>query len=115
MNQLIPDGSIQYEHREHSWFSEAAYDITAERRRQIEKNGYDYAHDDEHINNELVDAALAFAYSEKDFWPWGSESWKAVIDHNHNKREMLVRAAALLMAEIERIDREKLYITHNDE
>lgn len=108
MNQLKPDGKEQYEQRDHSWFSNAAYDITAERRRQIEKNGYDYLHDDEHINNELVDAALAFAYNEKDFWPWGDNSWKEVVEHNHSKRDMLVRAAALLMAEIERIDRHEM-------
>lgn len=108
MNQLKPDGKKQYEQRDHSWFSNAAFDITAERHRQIEKNGYDYFHDDEHTNNELVDAALAFAYSEQDFWPWGLESWKKVLAHNHSKRDMLVRAAALLMAEIERIDRQAL-------
>ena len=93
--------------------SQAALDIAAERRRQVDEEGFDPAHDDEHDNGELADAAACYAlgvYSDHPsagvpgdippYWPW-DETWWAPKDRRRN----LVRAAALLMAEIERLDR----------
>ncbi|GEM_PF-741891 len=101
---------------EHSWFSKAALDVTAERRRQIEAEGWGNVHDDSHTNFELTKAAISYAQaaaiSEKDRtrefanknvpsrWPWSKVWWKP-----KDRRTDLVRAAALLIAEIERLDR----------
>jgi hypothetical protein len=85
-------------------------DIAAERRRQIEEEGWDAAHDDEHVDNSLARAAACYAMSGTrvlgtesallNIWPWASNWWKP-----KDRRRDLVRAAALLVAEIERIDR----------
>lgn len=85
--------------------TKAIEDVISERKRQIENNGYDHTHDDLHVNEQLITAAFAFAYGESELWPWDLESWNKVVAHNHSKREMLVKSAALLIAEIERIDR----------
>lgn len=88
----------------------AARDVLAERRRQIEKEGWTPEHDDEHANGELARAAACYAnpilVSEAvrdggwGFWPWDWRSWKP-----RDARSNLVRACALILAEIERIDR----------
>ncbi len=101
---------------EHSWFSQAALDVTAERRRQIEAEGWGNVHDDGHTNFELSKAAVAYAQraamvhdvrileEERNhvpsIWPWTRAWWKP-----KDRRSDLVRAAALLIAEIERLDR----------
>lgn len=101
---------------EHSWFSKAALDVTAERRRQIEAEGWGNVHDDGHTNFELTKAAVAYAQraamtydvrileEERNhvpsIWPWTRAWWKP-----KDRRADLVRAAALLIAEIERLDR----------
>ena len=99
---------------EHAWFSQAALDVTAERRRQIEVEGWGSVHDDGHTNFELAKAAVAYAQraamsddvraSEEKYvpsiWPWTRTWWKP-----KDRRADLVRAAALLIAEIERMDR----------
>lgn len=77
------------------------------RRRQIEK-GFDPTHDDEtHTNGGLVRAAICYAAegSEKAdcrSWlaPWGGDDFTT-----GERRADLIRAAALLVAEAERIDR----------
>ncbi|UYZ06183.1 hypothetical protein CFBP5507_07895 [Agrobacterium salinitolerans] len=100
----------------HSWFSQAALDVTAERRRQIELEGYGNRHDDAHTGFEIAKAAVAYAqraamsedvrsFKEKrdqvpSLWPWARAWWKP-----KDRRSDLVRAAALLIAEIERLDR----------
>lgn len=111
---------------DHVWFSQAALDVTAERRRQIEREGWTPEHDDEHQQGSMALAAACYAahtgtdcliesrvnLSTKNadlfaaqefvrrFWPWGREWWKP-----KDRRQNLVRAAALLLAEIERLDR----------
>lgn len=90
-------------------------DITAERERQINVEGFSEDHDDEHDNFQLSLAAMcylafiAFGPLWKDmgnflqhFWPWDLKWWKPVYD---NKRTNLVKAGALIVAEIDRIDR----------
>lgn len=56
-------------------------DVVSERRRQIYEEGWSPEHDDEHTDGSLADAA----------------AW--------DRRRDLVRAAALIVAEIERLDR----------
>lgn len=74
-------------------------EIAAERRRQIE-DGRDAVHDDELTGGELASAAAAYAVNDFALWPWASEWWKP-----KDRRRNYVRAAALLIAEIERMDR----------
>lgn len=88
----------------------AARDVMAERRRQVEKEGYSPAHDDEHSFGDLARAAAAYAVQSPlarelecpppSWWPWDREDWKPT-----SRRCMLVKAGALILAELERIDR----------
>ena len=90
------------------WSSQALFDIACERRRQVEVKGMTLEHDDEHVRHEIAHAAACYAYPELTAvqglktWPWEPESF-VVRDHRAN----CVRAAALLLAEIERLDREE--------
>ena len=89
----------------------------AERQRQIE-HGFDIAHDAEHNpTGELARAAACYCisnargllYSNRSLvWPWMWPWWKP-----RNRRHDMIRAAALIVAEIERIDRGKpAAVTH---
>ena len=90
--------------------------IVAERYRQIKVKGWSPSHDDTHSSGELCRAAMAYAnvtrlkllgandeYTllQSDFWPWDKESWKPTIDPIRN----LVKAGALIAAEIDRLQR----------
>ncbi len=94
-------------------------DVKRARQRQVVVHGFSRLHDDEHINGELADAAACYCVSAQeqltkvptepfqsltlaDFWPWEPQHWKP-----KSPRRDLGRAAALIVAEIERIDREK--------
>lgn len=87
---------------------DAARDVLAERQRQITAEGWTPEHDDEHCSGELALAAGCYAISGGNYgkgivppiWPWGNDSWKPTYG-----RRDLVRAGALIIAEIERIDR----------
>lgn len=89
--------------------SEAARDVLAERRRQKISEGFSSARDDSYTNNELAHAAATYAYpalhSIKGLkvWPWG-DMWFKVRDHRRN----MIKAGALILAEIERLDRAAL-------
>ena len=91
-------------------------EILLERIRQIEVN-YRLPHnDDSHINGQMAGAAACYLLHDlrighdslkhraaalmKDLWPWSKFYWKPK-DHRRN----LIRAAALIVAEIERLDR----------
>ena len=82
--------------------------IIAERESQIVK-GYDAAHDDAHKEGELAEAAgiVAADLEVTDMEPHGPRQWAAYIfdKHEHDRRRQLVIAAAMLVAEIERMDR----------
>lgn len=87
----------------------AAADVLAERQRQVTTEGWAPAHDDEYEHGELADAAGCYALSSELFdcagepprpWPWPDEWWKPT-----SRRRDLVKAGALILAEIERIDR----------
>lgn len=87
----------------------ALEDIAAERKRQIEVEGWTPDHDDKHDDESLIQAAAAYCLmaaelpqSATDVWPygWGSKWLKST-----EPRRDLVKAAALIVAEIERLDR----------
>src|SRR5207302_1652935 len=78
----------------------AIEDIAAERKRQIEVEGWDSQHDDNHDNGELAKAAACYAVGDPMEWPWSLQWWKP-----RDRRRDLVRAGALIVAELERLDR----------
>lgn len=79
-------------------------EIAAERRRQVEALGYTPERDDGYVKQEMARAGAALAIAERHpqgrLWPWGFDSFKP-----RTHRENLIRAAALLVAEVERLDR----------
>jgi hypothetical protein len=82
--------------------------IADERKRQIEVEGWTPEHDDEHINGELAHAAACYAYPNRikrlDHvgWPedWSLDWYKPTPE---NRIKELVKAGALIAAEIDRI------------
>ncbi len=90
----------------------AVRDVLAERQRQVDVEGWTEGHDDsEHGDGTaLAQAAACYAVADPPWpdrlpiapaeWPWSVQWWKPK-DRRHN----LVRAAALILAEIERMDR----------
>lgn len=106
-------------------------EIAAERRRQVTSEGWTIEHDDEHTDGSMAMAAAVYAHpnmpaTEKrtdlvergrsagesimyplvsavpSLWP---RAWTAYWYKPKNRRRDLVRAAALIVAEIERLDR----------
>jgi hypothetical protein len=94
--------------------SQAATDVLAERGRQIAEEGWTADHDDEHSNGSIAVAAACYATAEHmreiygsdidihGWWPWAAQWWKP---SPANPRRELVKAGALILAEIERLDR----------
>lgn len=89
--------------------SKAIEDVIAERARQIEQEGWTPEHDDQHVPGSLSHAGACYALYGENFdavgeppphWQWGRQWWKPA-----GMRRNLVRAAALIIAEIERLDR----------
>lgn len=96
--------------------SNAINDVILERRHQVEDLRYNTAHDDQHDQKEIARAAGGYVHHyiyrtgvpgsvyQADpmppTWPWDEIYWNP-----QTPREDLVRAAALIIAEIERIDR----------
>ena len=91
----------------------AAISVLSERQRQIEAEGWTPEHDDKHDKGQLAEAASCYAdasvyaglYGEappnpSDDWPWDWDCWKPT-----DRRRMLVKAGALILAEIERLSR----------
>lgn len=91
--------------------------IAVERERQISKEGYSHAHDDAHDKGELADAAEAYLGDVRHIrnghnivvafrpalFPWSRREWKPSDDPIKN----LVKAGALIAAEIDRLERLK--------
>lgn len=92
------------------------HEVAAERLRQVEAEGYTERHDDGHPG-ELAQAAgcyarhaglhikdgstdTTFGLPSLSGWPWEMGAWKP-----KDARRDLIRAAALIVAEIERLDR----------
>lgn len=93
--------------------------IAAERQRQISEEGWTAEHDDVHIRGEIADAAACYAATTRvfkseqfagrayapytaysDLWPWEGIWWKP-----KDRIRDLVRAGALIAAEIDRLQR----------
>lgn len=100
-------------------------EIADERRRQVQVEGWTTEHDDEHAGGEMAVAAACYALPDErrgmsggywagggrdpddyfipacpSLWPWHGSWWKP-----KDRRRDLIRAAALIVAEIERLDR----------
>lgn len=106
--------------------SQAMKDVMAERDRQSSAEGWTPEHDDGHKGGELTRAAVSYCGNAgaamqlardkivpleslnyaalvgkpPSYWPWSREWWKP-----KDPRRDLVRAAALIIAEIDRLDR----------
>lgn len=90
--------------------SAAVIDVLAERIRQVEAEGWTAEHDDAHDKGEMATVAACYALHAGGFsaeavmeiWPkpWGRLWWKP-----NTPRRDLVKAGALILAEIERLDR----------
>ncbi|MBY0559930.1 hypothetical protein [Hyphomicrobium sp.] len=93
--------------------------ICDERARQKTVEGWTPEHDDTHADGEMLDAAMCYFLRGTDrepslradgcpiCWPWDPMWWKP-----KNKRRDLVRAGALMQAEIERLQRKGLHVGH---
>ena len=82
--------------------------IAAERERQITREGFSTEHDDHHGEDEIACAAesyllayLGYEHAPKGQWPWHREDFKPSEDPIRN----LVKAGALIAAEIDRLNR----------
>lgn len=82
-------------------------DIRAERERQVLVEGWTPEHDDEHNSGEMAIAAACYAdftgNTARRMWPWSEQWWKPI-----DRRRDLVKAGALIVAELERLDRAML-------
>lgn len=103
--------------------------IAVERKHQIEKHGWSPDHDDTHDDGDLAWAAICYAAPGPVFkrnvyangvtfcdpWPWHEGDDRRPADGSvilnpdayspKVRRKLLVKAAALIVAEIERLDR----------
>lgn len=102
-------------------------EVGVERRRQVAREGWSTAHDDDHGDRSLASAAASYAWiaslddlGRREALGWLGVAQRGVVSViNHlwpnawdvawfkprDRRRDLVRAAALCVAEIERIDR----------
>lgn len=91
-------------------------DIRAERQRQMTEEGFTAHHDDQYDGGELAAAGACYALSAAHAsyshdgdvlreppaaWPWDASWWKPT-----NARRDLVKAGALIVAELGKIDRQ---------
>ncbi len=80
--------------------------IAAERARQVSVEGWAYSHDDQHVSGEMARAAACYALQHTRVsgrairWPWNRQWWKP-----KGPIRDLVRAGALIAAEIDRLQR----------
>jgi hypothetical protein len=82
-------------------------EVAAERVRQITEKGYDSAHDDRHVRGQIASAAGDFALLGQQPVAHSWATKKALLP----RRLQLVIAAALCMAEAERLERAWLSVT----
>ncbi|HIE1896022.1 TPA: hypothetical protein ACXJVL_004560 [Pseudomonas aeruginosa] len=92
---------------------QAWLDVQAERKRQVEVEGWTSEHDDAHSYGQMARAAACYALAGSSApndgtaallvslaWPWDEQWWKP-----STARRDMVKACALGLAEIERLDR----------
>jgi hypothetical protein len=110
--------------------SSAERDVLNERRRQIKEEGFTHRGDDQYDPGTLASAATCYGMYAADMlhplsqgdgyaalegapplnWPWRAEWWKP-----KTSRDAMVKAAALLIAEIEKFDRSNPGTARNDD
>lgn len=119
VRRMVADYRQRIAELESRTVSDSAADLLAERQRQVTAEGWSSKHDDQYKNTELAFAASCYAFHaaaaswdlEDDGipydshpvpkqWPWDPSWWKPT-----DARRDLVKAGALILAEIERIDR----------
>ena len=99
--------------------------IQNERIRQVSEEGYSGIHDDAHTQGELAAAAISYAMTAVDemlpklpagvklppppTWPFAKKDWKPA-----DKLRNLVKAGALIAAEIDRLHRSPISIEDLD-
>lgn len=91
-----------------SALSRAAQDVLAERKRQIDVEGWTAEHDDQHCQGELAELAAHYAIEGSGISGWlesGGAEVRDWFNPKREKRQNLVVAGALILAEIERLDR----------
>lgn len=91
--------------------------MSNERQRQIEEELYTVEHDDVHNHGDLADAAACYAATPQwifkgskptsykkliPLWPWDEQWYKK---HKHERKRQLIIAGALIIAELERLER----------
>lgn len=112
--ELIAKAALYHDHRPR--MPQATIDVLMERSRQIHREGWTEANDDEHTDGSLAKAAAAYSVvaipvaanwptadiqpTARRLWPWAF-TWFKPTDARRN----LVKAGALILAEIERLDR----------
>lgn len=85
--------------------------VAKERTRQIVEKGYTAEHDDEHTDGSIADAGACYAATEMIYQRVDIEYFREVykwdLDYftksQHDRKEQLVIAASLIMAEYDRI------------
>lgn len=126
LTDLIKDTRASLESQHPTW-SIAIRDLIAERRRQVREEGYHLERDDQYTSGQLAEAASVYAFwaapsgytpdAHLDYlntklppcWPFGPEQWKPA-----NQRLMLIKAGALILAELDRLDRRTARVVRND-
>lgn len=97
-------------------YNKSIEDVIKERNKQIVDKNFTSQHDDAMVNHQLTDAAICYAADyfmrnkkicdDNNFvdsiWPWEKYNFKPSV---YSRREDLVKAAALIIAEIDRLDR----------
>lgn len=90
--------------------------IAEERLRQVVEEKWSYGHDDGHDEDQMATAAACYVLPFRrrmmpvkpglnlfcQLWPWDNEWWKPTPD---NRVRELVKAGALIAAEIDRLQR----------
>jgi hypothetical protein len=103
--------------------SPALQAVLAERIEQIERHGHDAHHDDMHDGAEIAAAAAAYLVAYRgeaddipahlvmtkslELWPWAPETFRP-----SGEVEMLAKAGALILAELDRVIRAQALLEH---
>lgn len=77
--------------------------IADERAEQVKKHGYTPDHDRQHDGGQLLKAAMYAITSDKNFMQDGFERFESRVDEDRHEIVNLVRAGALVVAEIDRL------------
>lgn len=104
MNLGVKIGDNLYRQAQPVQESSAIADVIAERQRQQSVKGFSAEQDDTYVGFQLSAAAICYIepMEAENYWPadWYDDSFKPT-----DTRRNLIKAAALIIAEIERIDR----------